>query len=91
MRSTALLGLFFLLAGVGCFSVALTLAPEDDWRGPWLVVMFVLSAMCIYAFHAWELYTDTPMVPKTVWQNRSLVLVGCNLSLEQLLAVLSLS
>ncbi|ROV91352.1 hypothetical protein VMCG_09694 [Cytospora schulzeri] len=52
----------------------LTLAPEVDWRSPWIVVMFVYGAMCAFAFRAWELYTDTPMVPRAVWQNFSLLL-----------------
>ncbi|KUI56618.1 hypothetical protein VP1G_04041 [Cytospora mali] len=74
MKSIDWLGLFFLLTGVGCFTAALTLAPEVNWQSPWVVVMLIYSTMCIFGFRGWELYTDTPMVPRAIWQNYSLLL-----------------
>ncbi|ROV99571.1 hypothetical protein VPNG_07726 [Cytospora leucostoma] len=73
-KSIDWLGLHFLLTGVGCFSVGLTQAPEDNWQSPWIVVMFIYSAMCVFGFYFWESYTDTPMVPRAIWQNCSLLL-----------------
>lgn len=79
VKSIDWLGLLFLLTGVGCFSVGLTQAPEDDWQSPWIVVMFIYSAMCVFGFYFWESYTDTPMVPRVIWQNCSLLLVSRDL------------
>lgn len=80
VKSIDWLGLFFLLTGVGCFSAALTLVPDIGWRSPLIVVMFVYGAICVFGFRAWEMYTDTPMVPRSMWQSYSLLLVSCTLS-----------
>ncbi|ROV96431.1 hypothetical protein VSDG_05482 [Cytospora chrysosperma] len=36
--------------------------------------MFVYGLMCAFGFRTWELYTDTPMVPRAIWHNFSLLL-----------------
>lgn len=70
------LGLLFGLQGVGCISAALTIAPEDGWGRPWVVVLLIYGAMSLFGFFAWENYTSTPMVPRMVWSNRKMILVG---------------
>lgn len=75
MRDIDWIGLLILFTGVGCLSVAFTIGPENDWQSPWVVATLVYSGLSVLGLCAWAKYTDRPLIPRSVLECCSLMLV----------------
>ena len=71
-------GLALLVVGVLLFTVALTLGPQgpEPWKTPAVVLLLTTGVLFLGCFVLWENVTPTPMIPPSVWENRSVMLVS---------------
>ena len=71
-------GLALLTVGMLLFTVALTLGPQgpEPWKTPAVILLLTMGILFLGCFILWENVTGTPMIPPSIWENRSVTLVS---------------
>ncbi|KAI1812897.1 MFS general substrate transporter [Poronia punctata] len=71
------LGMGLLLTGVLLFTVSLTIGPEgpEPWKTPTIILLLTLGLLFLGCFVLWQGVSKTPMIPSSVWENWSIILV----------------
>ncbi|KAI1806109.1 MFS general substrate transporter [Daldinia bambusicola] len=71
------LGLFLLVTGLLLFTVALTIGPQgpNPWKTPAVILLLTLGVLSLGCFLVWENFTQTPMIPPSIWENLTVTLV----------------
>lgn len=71
------LGAFLVLAGIGVFTAALTLAgtAPDGWRTGYVIALLVVGVFLIGAFVYWQSICLHPLMPLFVWRDRNFTLL----------------
>lgn len=49
---------------------------EGNWRDSWVFLPLACSVGCFIGFFTWEGYTETPLIPGSVLECSSLILVS---------------
>jgi len=65
------IGAAFSLVGAASLLYGIIEGPEQSWSDPTVVGAFVVAAVTLAAFVAWELRTEHPMLPMKFFKNRS--------------------
>jgi DHA2 family multidrug resistance protein len=65
-------GLLLLICWVGALQVMLGNGQDDDWfSSGFIVILFIMAAVCFIAFVIWELTDDAPIVDLRIFRNRA--------------------
>jgi MFS family permease len=78
LREFDWVGLLILSLGILLFTVALTIGPEgpEPWKTPTVIFLLTAGVLAMCCFAVWETVTRTPMVPPSIWKDRSVSLVS---------------
>lgn len=76
LRSIDWVGLIIIFAGVGCLSAGLSMGSEGNWRDSWVFLPLACSVGCFIGFFTWEGHTKKPLIPASVLECSSLILVS---------------
>lgn len=88
LKSIDWIGLLIVFTGVACLSAGLSMGPEGDWRDTWVFLPLACSVGCFIGFFTWEGYTKEPMIPGSILECPSLVLVSLAVSKDTQLYLL---
>lgn len=71
------LGAILILAGIGVFTAALTLAgtAPDGWKTGYVISLLFLGVFLIGAFIYWQSVCSHPLMPLSVWRDRNFSLL----------------
>ncbi|KAI1438417.1 major facilitator superfamily domain-containing protein [Xylaria sp. CBS 124048] len=70
-------GLALLLTGVLLLAVSLTIGPEgpEPWKTPTVILLLTLGLLFLGCFILWQNVSKRPMIPPSIWNNWSVILV----------------
>ncbi|KAI8723496.1 MFS domain-containing protein [Fusarium sp. LHS14.1] len=68
-------GTVLTVTGIGMFTAALTLGPDDGWKSAHIIAMLIVGFFLLVSFVVWESYWEHPLMPLHVWRDRNFSLL----------------
>ncbi|KAJ4315221.1 hypothetical protein N0V84_008489 [Fusarium piperis] len=68
-------GTILTVTGIGMFTAALTLGPDDGWKSAHIIAMLIVGFFLLVGFVVWESYWEHPLMPLHVWRDRNFSLL----------------
>lgn len=72
-------GVFLAIAGIGMFSIALTIGSDAayGWRTGYVLSLLILGIGFFVGFIVWELGAENPLIQMSIFKDRDFSLVSC--------------
>ncbi|KAI8679690.1 MFS domain-containing protein [Fusarium keratoplasticum] len=75
LRQFDSVGTVLTVTGIGMFTAALTLGPDDGWKSAHIIAMLIVGFFLLVGFVVWESYWEHPLMPLHVWRDRNFSLL----------------